>query len=382
MLTSFQRGAAVLLSHALCGLAVLFVAGGSVGAHEVQPAVADVTLGAHEVKVSIHWTLEAPLGGIDLDGLEDTNSAENADAYDRLRRLPPDALEGLLREAWARLVENIILRAGDTEVTPRLISAEIPETGNLELPRLSTLHFSAPLPDDGTPLRIGWSRSFGPLVVRQQGVEDGYTGYLTGGALSIPIPRASGALRSATTAFFDYATLGFTHIVPRGLDHILFVLGLFFLSLKLRPLIWQVTAFTIAHTLTLALAVLGIVTIPASIVEPLIAASIVYVGIENVLSKGMSPWRPLVVFGFGLLHGLGFASVLGDIGLDPDRILIGLIGFNIGVELGQLAVIAFAYLAVGIPFGKRAWYRIRIAYPASLVIAAIGAYWLVQRTLF
>ncbi len=358
----------------------LLALGGSVSAHEVQPAVADLTIGESEVSLEIRWALEAPLAGIDLDGLEDTNAAPNADVYDRLRRLDPEALDGLLRQAWGTVAESITLRAGDTDLPLRLSGADIPDVGNVELPRLSTLRLSATLTDDETPLIIGWDGSFGPLVVRQQSVEDGYTGYLTGGALSDAIPRVSGGAPSTAATFFTYGVLGFEHIIPKGLDHILFVLGLFFLSLNLRALLWQVTAFTLAHTVTLALGMLGVVTVPANVVEPLIAASIVYVGVENVLARGLTPWRPAVVFGFGLLHGLGFASVLGDIGLDPARFVIGLVGFNIGVELGQLTVIALAFLSVGIWFGRKQWYRARIANPASIAIAVTGAYWFVERT--
>jgi len=370
-----------VLRSALAILVLLLGPGGGVGAHEVQPAVADVTIGENEVELEIRWTLEAPLAGVDLDGVENTNTAANADVYDRLRGLEPKALDGLLRDAWATLQKSITLRAGDADLSLRLLGTDIPDIGNVELPRLSIVRLAATLPDDETPLIIGWSESFGPLVVRQQGIEDGYTGYLTGGALSDPIARQSGGAQSAAAAFFTYGVLGFEHILPKGLDHILFVLGLFFLSLNFRPLLWQITAFTLAHTVTLALAILGIVTVPASVVEPLIAASIVYVGVENALVRGLKPWRPAVVFGFGLLHGLGFASVLGDIGLDPARIVTGLIGFNIGVELGQLAVIALAFLTVGVWFGKKDWYRARIANPASIAIAIVGAYWFLERTL-
>jgi hypothetical protein len=175
--------------------------------------------------------------------------------------------------------------------------------------------------------------------------------------------------------------IGFEHILPKGLDHILFVLGLFFLSLNWRPLLFQVTAFTLAHTVTLALGMLGILRLSPGIVEPLIAASIVYVGVENILMRGLSPWRPAIVFAFGLLHGLGFASVLGEIGLESGRFVSGLIGFNIGVELGQLSVIAIAFVLLALPFGRKPWWRNRIAIPASAVIAAIGAYWFFERIL-
>ena len=176
-----------------------------------------------------------------------------------------------------------------------------------------------------------------------------------------------------------YIPVGFDHILPKGLDHILFVLGLFFLSIYLRPLLWQITAFTLAHTVTLALGAMGWVTVPAGIVEPLIAASIVYVAIENLFMSGLSRWRPFVIFGFGLLHGLGFASVLGEFGIPDDQFFAALIAFNIGVEFGQLTVIAAAFLAVGLWFRHKDWYRARISVPASLLIAAVGAYWFIER---
>ena len=133
--------------------------------------------------------------------------------------------------------------------------------------------------------------------------------------------------------------------------------------------------------MTLALAVLGLVNIPASIVEPLIAASIIYVAVENILRPKLGIWRTVIVFGFGLLHGLGFASVLMEFGLSPAHLAAGLIGFNVGVEFGQLAVVAVAFLLVGVPFGGKSWYRAGIAIPASVLIALVGAYWLFDRTL-
>ena len=238
------------------------------------------------------------------------------------------------------------------------------------------------MPSGDAPVVIGWQSEMGALVVRQMGAgPEGYTGYLTGGAASEPIPRTGTVQQSAAKVFLDYVGIGFEHIIPKGLDHILFVLGLFFLAMRLRPLLWQISAFTLAHTITLAMGMLGLVTVPAAVVEPLIAASIVYVGVENVLTRGLSPWRPAVVFGFGLLHGLGFASVLTDIGLAPSLFVTGLIGFNIGVELGQLAVIAAAFLLVGYWFGRKPWYQSLIANPASIAIALIGAYWVVERTI-
>lgn len=176
-----------------------------------------------------------------------------------------------------------------------------------------------------------------------------------------------------------YLALGFEHIIPRGLDHILFVIGLYLLSARLGPLLQQVTAFTVAHTLTLALSMYGVFSLPASVVEPLIALSIAYVAVENLFTSELKPWRPVIVFGFGLLHGLGFAGALSNLGLPRERFLTALLSFNAGVEVGQIAVITLAFLLAG-SFRHRVWYRARVVIPASACIAATGLYWAVQRT--
>ena len=176
----------------------------------------------------------------------------------------------------------------------------------------------------------------------------------------------------------QYSVLGFEHIVPLGIDHILFVLGLFLLNTSWRPLLAQITAFTVAHTLTLGFSAYGIVSLSPAIVEPLIALSIAYVAFENVFTSELKPWRPAVVFGFGLLHGLGFAGMLGQLGLPRDEYLTALLSFNVGVESGQLAVIALAFVALG-SFRDRDWYRRRITVPLSFAIGLVGLYWAVVR---
>jgi hypothetical protein len=178
-----------------------------------------------------------------------------------------------------------------------------------------------------------------------------------------------------------YLRLGFLHIVPYGLDHILFVLGLFLLSTRLRPLLTQVTAFTLAHSLTLALTMYGVVSPAARVVEPMIALSIAYVAIENIATARLTPWRPALVFAFGLLHGMGFAGVLTELPLPRAEFVPALVSFNIGIELGQLAVIATAYFSVAAWSQDKWWYRPRVVMPASGAIAMVGLFWTVQRVL-
>lgn len=179
-------------------------------------------------------------------------------------------------------------------------------------------------------------------------------------------------------AFGRYVIVGFHHIVPEGADHMLFVLGLFLFSARLGPLLWQVSAFTVAHSITLGLALYGVVRLPAAVTEPLIAASIVFVAVENIFTKDLKASRYAVVFCFGLVHGLGFASAFAQVGLPRANFLVGLVGFNLGVECGQLAVITAAFLLVGW-FRHRPWYRRVIVLPASAVIALVALFWTFQR---
>lgn len=321
--------------------------------------------------------LEAFLAGVDLDAVENTNDDDAGPVYTDLRALTPDALAEQVPQLISAWNDAPLLSAGAALELDQA-GLEIPTELGPELPRISVLSLTASLPAGASAITVNWPTGGGALVLRQQGVEEPYTGFLNGGESSPAIDIAGGSAASGWQTFVAYIPVGFDHILPKGLDHILFVLGLFFLSTRLGPLIWQVSAFTLAHTVTLALGALGWVNIPGSIVEPLIAASIVYVAIENVFTSGLNPWRPAVIFGFGLLHGLGFASVLGEFGLPEGQFIPALIGFNIGVEVGQLTVIAIAFLLVGW-FIRKDWYRSRIAVPASCVIAAVGAYWFVER---
>ena len=360
-------------------LAVWITLSSWAAAHEVVPAIADLTQSGPTLTFEVRLAVEGLIAGINLTQTADTNEAPEATTYDDLRALPPAGLVARFTDFWPQMAQNITIRAGDTAVIPTLIALEVPGGGDPDLARTSTLRFTATLPDGAQTVQIGWAESYGALVVRQMGVDKPYDGYLQAGALSDPITLSGGGEVGQLQTFLNYIPVGFDHIIPKGLDHILFVLGLFFLTTQLRPLLLQITAFTLAHTVTLALGALGYVTIPGSIVEPVIAASIVYVAVENILTDGLSRWRPLVVFCFGLLHGLGFASVLGEFGLPANAFVPALIGFNLGVEFGQLTVIAVAFALVGYWFRRKPWYRPRIAIPASAGIAMVGAYWFVQR---
>jgi len=286
----------------------------------------------------------------------------------------------LLAKRDALLATAAVSVAGAAQPTSfEYVRAPVAANGRRE----AIVRLAGRLPANATDLQLSWSlpASRYALVVHREGeTGDLETHWVEPGEAGPPLRRAAAAPSRLAVAR-QYVALGFTHILPGGLDHVLFVLGIFLFATRLKPVLMQVTAFTLAHSITLGLSIYGVVSLPSSIVEPLIALSIVYVAVENVLRPTLTPWRVAVVFCFGLLHGLGFAGALSSLGLPRSEFLTALVTFNLGVEGGQLAVIALAFLAVGSWARRESWYRSRIVVPASLAIAAVGLYWTLQRTI-
>ncbi|MBG7608088.1 MAG: HupE/UreJ family protein [Verrucomicrobia bacterium] len=172
---------------------------------------------------------------------------------------------------------------------------------------------------------------------------------------------------------------GYRHVIPLGLDHLLFIFGLFLLAPRWKPLMGQSLLFTVAHSLTLALAIFGIISLPSLLIEILIAASIAWIGIENLLMKELKPSRLFLVFGFGLLHGMGFASVLreklGD--LSGKQIALPLVSFNVGVELAQITVLVISFLIL---WPVRKWTK-QFQTAGSIFVALAGLFWMGERIL-
>jgi hydrogenase/urease accessory protein HupE len=355
------------------------------GAHEIRPAVVDVHLQADGTyQVALQVNMEALLAGVSPTH-SDTNESPNAESYNRLRALPAGKLEERIRAFWPQYREGLHLGFDGDRSAPVLTALDIPEPGDLVRARLTTVRLSGSIAPGAKTLRWTYAPQYGGSVLRLHRIGDSevIAAWVREGEASATYPLAGDVAATTRSAVFgQYLVLGFTHILPKGLDHMLFVLGLFLLSTQLAPLLWQVTAFTLAHSITLALSVYGVIELSPAIVEPLIAASIVAVAVENLLTARLHAWRVFVVFGFGLLHGLGFAGVLTEIGLPREQFITALIAFNVGVEGGQLAVIVLAFLAVGYWFRHKPWYRARVVLPLSGLIALTGTYWMVERIWF
>ena len=227
---------------------------------------------------------------------------------------------------------------------------------------------------------FGWTFATYGLTIRNASSDNVATQWLEGTDASAPFLLAAPiAPTTRLRTALRYLKLGFTHIMPNGLDHMLFVLGIYLLSSRGRSILMQVSAFTVAHSITLALSLYGFVSVSPRIVEPMIALSIAYVAVENVFLSELKSWRVVLVFAFGLLHGMGFAGALHELRIPRSEFVTALVTFNVGVEGGQLAVIALAFLLVGWHCSSQTWYRARIVIPASMLIACTAIYWTVNR---
>ena len=296
--------------------------------------------------------------------------------------LSPEQRDARLAQLTDVFADRIVLFVDAKEVRADRIEYRPPGAGSREPEALASFHLTGSMPLNATRLRwlYGLVGDRYPLEIRQP---DGSSviEWIDGTNWSGVIDLSKTFTRPTRVAIArQYLWLGYTHILPKGLDHILFVLGLFLLSPRVKTMLLQVTAFTIAHSITLGLSMYGIVSLPSRVVEPLIALSIAYVAIENLLTRELKPWRLALVFMFGLLHGLGFAGVLRELGLPREEFLTALLTFNAGVEIGQLTIIAAAWLLVG-AIMRRPWYRKVIVIPASCVIAIVGLFWTVTRLL-
>lgn len=356
----------------------------------MKPALVEISVFSDaRVNIEIRTSIEALLTGIN-GRYRNTQEAPNSDQYDALRELEaPD-----LREAFDAfhpvLLDGVDLIVDGVSIPLEMGVVDIAPPGYTKVPRASVIRLVGTIPEGAMSLQWYYPMAFGDQAVRVRQVDETAGEYHWSGHQWIKDDRPSQPF-SLTEVFTKptfwsvaslYVSAGFLHIVPKGLDHILFILGIFLMSMRLKPLLLQATMFTIAHSLTLSLGVFGLVNLPPQIVEPLIALSIAYVAFENLASEQLSRFRLPVVFAFGLLHGLGFATILTEFGLPEELYMAALLWFNVGVEFGQIALLVCAYLAITVWFSRAEVYRRYVVLPGSLAIGGLGAYWMVERVVY
>ena len=358
----------------------------SIGAisHEIRPSIADYKIEENILYFDIRLNAELILSGIDASNITDTNSSPLSATYDDLRSLTRENLKILLIESWDDIQSKINLNINEVSTKFELVDINIEANRDFEISRDSILYLKYELDDDDEFLTFKWSEKYGPIIIREinelKKEDDLYTEYLQAGLQTDKIFIKSENTQSIFKSIINYFFLGIQHIIPKGLDHILFIVGLFFFSVTLRPLLIQVTMFTIAHSITLIFVSVSYINVNPLIVEPIIALSIAYVGIENIFKQYVKEYlRYIIIFFFGLLHGLGFALVLSDIGYQSSKLILNLISFNLGIEAAQIFIIFSLYILLGIKFSNKKYYRYIFQVPVSLFIALVGIYWFFER---
>jgi hydrogenase/urease accessory protein HupE len=366
-----KRPAIGVLQHWLPGLAVLLSLTATLSAHEIGASQASASFRDAAFQIDLVVDPDTLLSKLEAFG-----------GHPISLRLPRAERDRRIRELADVFLSETAVCFDGQRVRPRF--GYQPASAFNDLAQApSVIRLTGEVPSGAGAFTFRYGVALGTYALNTRiGDSPVETQWIVGGATSEPValvPRAAPLTRLAVAR--QYLALGYTHILPHGLDHILFVLGVFLLSSRWRSVVAQVSTFTIAHSITLALTMYGIVSLPAKVVEPMIALSIVYVAIENLIVSDLKPWRLALVFSFGLLHGMGFAGVLRGLGLPRPQFLTALVSFNIGVEAGQLSVIAMAFVAVAHWQRRRPAYRRLVVQPASLAIALVGLFWTVQRVL-
>lgn len=301
----------------------------------------------------------------------------------RIRRETEKTLRGIIRITFAGKEVPFRFAFPDFDKTPFVLPEEAADWA-LMTTRLIVDKQSGP-----GDLTIHWSgEEESELIILTEDSEDGeVVSVLPGNAftllrLAAPVPETVGQEVKqpgppGQSAFLGWIKAGYLHVVPVGFDHILFILGMFLMAPKWKPLLLQSTMFTLAHSLTLALSVLGWVDLPEKLLQVLIAFSIAFIGIENLVAPKLGRLRMGIVLGFGLVHGIGIASGLGEKLRDLPRAKLTepLIGYNLGVEFAQITILAAAFLFF-LPLKK--WEK-RAFTTGSVVISLAGIAWMVER---
>ncbi|MDC9715598.1 MAG: HupE/UreJ family protein [Gammaproteobacteria bacterium] len=368
----------------LTSIALFWLLVGVSIADVVKPALVEISLYADKkVEVVIDLNLEAAMTGIGTQ-YKNTTDAPTSAEYNALRALTPEALHARFKYFETQFLKRIQLTVNHKIQTLHLKHIDIDIIGYKKRPRKTVLTYTAQLSQWPKTLSWQYAKAYGDSALRHQMYKkDSYNwsqwqwlrNGASSGVIDINHPEPMGAMKRLS----QFATIGFDHVIPLGWDHILFIIGMALSSLLWRKLLLLVSVFTLAHTLTLALSMINIVEISPRIIEPLIAFSIAYVAIENLLSSQSIKRKSIIVFLFGLIHGLGFASMLKSFEMTEDNFLTTLIGFNIGVELAQVVIVlSVVTLLLLLKIAKINYRKIAVM-PASLVIAMIGVYWGIER---
>lgn len=356
----------------------------NVQADVVKPALVEISIFPnYRLEVRIDLSLEAVMTGIGTQ-YKNTRDAPNSVEYDKLRALSAKALRQSFKVFEADFLNSFQLSINNKIQILNLSDAKIDIIGYKKRPRKTILTYVVQLGERPKTLRWQYNKTYGDSALRYQIFKQNEYNWSqwqwlrdgkSSGIININQPQSSSNIQR----FLQFTNIGFAHVIPLGWDHILFILGMALSSLLWRKLLLLVSSFTLAHTLTLGLGMLGVVEVSARIVEPLIAFSIAYVAIENLLNHQSIQRKSVIVFLFGLIHGMGFASLLKSFEMPANSFLTTLIGFNLGVELAQIVIVLLVVALLLILGFFQLNLRKFAIMPISVVIAFIGIWWGFER---
>ena len=358
-------------------LLIPFVFGAFVSAHQIDEITADCSIRPEQVE--LRFDLDAAYMLPEFRGDEDLAPQDLA----WLRTQPESEWERIRAESEEFITACVALES-DGERIPFRFSfpdwqtdpPKFASQGEPEMLPMIELVATAPRP--GSAVNLRWSEPLGVvLILRNEGE---VVPMVSGETVSLTPRSPTDAAGDSIPGLVRWCRIGWDHIIPKGSDHILFILGIFLLSPRWKPLLKQSLTFTLAHSTTLIFATLGWIDLPSKPIEVAIALSIAWIALENFGKLRLTGLRYGTIAGFGLIHGLGFASMLAPL-LPPDRpqaLVTGIVGFNLGVEAGQIAILCLAFLACG-------WWRpnhfIHVRLWGSICIAITGMVWAVERAL-
>mgnify|MGYP000014393921 FL=1 len=356
----------------------------NLSAHEIKPAIVEFNKVKNQINIVLKFNAEAFLANIDASDYKETINFSNSIKYSELRLLPREILKEKVFESRDQIINSIFIKTSKKQLNLKLVEINVLEEKNIEKVRFTKVYLKTEIKFIETPITFSAKKIFGPLIFKNFSNIDKNTDKPQSQWLKPGNQTSNLGILQVKNNTTNFSILGIWNgilqIILYGFDHILFILGLFFFSHKLKPLLIQVTTFTIAHSITLIFGGLGYITISPLIIEVIIAASIIWIGFENLFRKKMKVSRLGVIFTFGLIHGLGFASMFKPKGLEGTDYYLNLLSFNIGIELGLL--ITLLPLIILIPlFNRLSWYRILIAMPASIIIALFGVEMFIDRIL-
>ncbi len=297
----------------------------------------------------------------------------------------PEGFQGIRPVLQSALADGFLLYLGDERVTPQQTTARLKDSNNLEIHFRFTrsgqqqLRLLIPFLER---LPFGHREFLSVQTTKGETLGQAMLS-ATKNSFQADLPSVSKSdfPRRDISSFYAFLKLGVEHILT-GYDHLLFLFALMLVCRDLRSLLAVITCFTFAHSITLALASLDVIRLPGRIVEPLIAASIAYVGIENLFQGNSPKWRSLIAFAFGLIHGLGFADALRELGIGSGKfgIVLPLVGFNLGVEIGQLSVAAVVFPILW-NLRRNPVFVSRWIPASSFAVAIAGSYWMLERVM-